>query len=314
MIPITVLILTFNEEQNIGRTLEALKWAKEILIVDSGSTDRTLEVARAAHPNVRVVHRPFDNHPNQWNFGLDQVTTEWVLTLDADYEVSPQLAAEIHALNPAADQIGYWTEFEYRIFGHPLRGSSYPPRIVLFKPAYARYVDDGHTQTLWIRDRAAAELRPPGQMSDAGGKTAGLLGELAGKIFHDDRKPLSRWLQEQDRYARLEARHLLAARAQPRSFKIEDRRSGTTNPTAPETPLSAVNSQRSTLTPQDRLRLKIFFAGPAMFLYLLFGRGLILDGWPGWFYVAQRTIAELLLSMRLLIKTKKLEDGSGDAG
>jgi hypothetical protein len=60
--------------------------------------------------------------------------------------------------------------------------------------------------------------------------------------------------------------------------------------------------------------LKIFFAGPAMFLYLLFGRGLILDGWPGWFYVAQRTIAELLLSMRLLIKTKKLEDGSGDAG
>src|SRR3954462_15584615 len=116
MVPVTGLILTFNEEANIGRTLAALNWAKEILIVDSGSTDRTLELAKVAHPNVRVIQRTFDSHPNQWNFGLDQLATEWVLTLDADYEVSPQLAAEISALNPKLDQIGYWAEFEYRIY------------------------------------------------------------------------------------------------------------------------------------------------------------------------------------------------------
>jgi hypothetical protein len=58
---------------------------------------------------------------------------------------------------------------------------------------------------------------------------------------------------------------------------------------------------------QDRLRRQIFFAAPAMFLYLLFGRGLILDGWPGWLYVAQRCVAELLLSMRLLIEREKLK-------
>src|SRR4051794_30904431 len=139
MIPLTALILTFNEEANIGRTLTALSWVKETLIIDSGSTDRTIVLAKAAHPNVRVVERQFDSHPNQWNFGLDQVTTDWVLTLDADYEVSPQLAAEIGALNAKPDQIGFWADFEYRIYGHPLPGSSYPPRIVLFKPSQARY-------------------------------------------------------------------------------------------------------------------------------------------------------------------------------
>jgi hypothetical protein len=61
------------------------------------------------------------------------------------------------------------------------------------------------------------------------------------------------------------------------------------------------------LSAQDRLRRGIFFAPPIMFLYLLFVRGLILDGWPGWFYVCQRTIAEFLLSIRLLIEREKLE-------
>src|SRR4051812_14923604 len=162
MASVTALILAYNEEPNIRRTLAALGWVKEVVIVDSGCTDRTIELATAAHPNVRVVHRPFDSHPNQWNFGLDQITTEWVLTLDADYEVSPRLAAEIQAIEPENQRLGYWAEFEYRIFGHRLRGSSYPPRIVLFRPSYARYVDDGHTQTLWIRD-AAGELRKPDQ-------------------------------------------------------------------------------------------------------------------------------------------------------
>jgi hypothetical protein len=58
---------------------------------------------------------------------------------------------------------------------------------------------------------------------------------------------------------------------------------------------------------QDRLRRKIIFAAPAMFLYLLFVRGLILAGWRGWYYVCQRTIAETLLSLRLLLGREKLE-------
>jgi glycosyltransferase involved in cell wall biosynthesis len=255
MISLTALVLTFNEEANISRTVEAVHWAKQIVIVDSGSTDRTLDLAKAAHPNVKIVQRQFDSHTHQWNFGLDQVATEWVLTLDADYELSPALQEEIAKLKSPADVAGYAARFQYRIFGHPLRATVYPPRVVLFRVAKARYVDDGHTQILRID-----------------GQTA----RLSGAIYHDDRKPLSHWIQAQDRYATIEARHLLALPLDQLSF-------------------------------QDRLRRKIFFAAPAMFLYLLFARGLILDGWPGWFYVAQRTIAELLLSMRLLIEKHDLE-------
>jgi glycosyltransferase involved in cell wall biosynthesis len=255
MISLTALVLTFNEEANIARTLGALSQIEKVFLIDSFSTDRTIEIANASHANVQVFQRTFDTHTQQWNFGLDQVATEWVLTLDADYELSPELREEIARLQPPADVIGYAAKFQYRIFGHPLRATVYPPRIVLFKVAKGRYIDDGHTQILRIDGQTAP---------------------LSGAIYHDDRKPLSQWIQAQDRYAAIEARHLLALPLDQLKF-------------------------------QDRLRRKIFFAAPAMFLYLLFARGLILDGWPGWFYVAQRTIAELLLSMRLLIEKHDLE-------
>ena len=72
---------------------------------------------------------------------------------------------------------------------------------------------------------------------------------------------------------------------------------------------SEVGSQKAKLNFQDRLRKRIYFAPAAMFLYLLFVRGLVLDGWPGWYYVLQRTIAELLLSLRLLTEREGLEQG-----
>ena len=285
---LSVLILTLNEEANIGRTIQALPEVEEVLVVDSGSSDRTLSIAADSSKNLRVVTRAFDSHTAQWNFGLDQVKTEWVLTLDADYELSKELRAEIMALHPSGDVSGYFADFVYRIYGHSLRASSYPPRVVLFRTSHGRYVDDGHTQTLWIYS-ASRELRPPS--ASAGTKT------LSGKIYHDDRKSLSDWLQAQDRYAILEARHLLEI---GKSGKSESGRNAGEG--------AARLSNAPSLSVQDRLRLKIFFAAPAMFFYLFFWRGLILDGWPGWFYVAQRTLAELLLSVRLLIEKYGLGD------
>ncbi len=251
---ITPLILTYNEAPNIGRTLAALSWAGEVVIIDSGSTDGTVEIARAAHPNVRVVERPFDTFANQCNFGLSHISTEWVLSMDADYVLTAELVAEIKALDPPPDVPGYSAEFRYCIFGHPLRSCVYPPRTVLYRRQLARYRDEGHGHRVSVD---------------------GKIRKVSGKIDHDDRKPFCDWLQAQDRYLKIEAQHLLS---QP----LEE------------------------LSAPDRLRLKIFFAAPAIFLYLLFVRGLILDGWPGWFYVCQRTIAELMLSMRLLIGREKL--------
>ncbi len=254
-IDVTALILTFNEQENIHRTLSALGWAREVVMIDSGSSDRTIEIAKSVRPDVHVLQREFDSFATQCNFGLSQISTEWVLSLDADYVLTPELIAEIAALNPAPDLAGYSVEFRYCIFGRPLRSTVYPVRAVLYRRQRAQYRDEGHGHRVVID---------------------GKVEKLSGRIDHDDRKPFSHWLRSQDNYAIIEARHLLSQ------------------------PLEKLNAQ-------DRLRRAIFFAPQGMFLYLLFGRGLILDGWPGWFYVAQRTIAELMLSVRLLIERETLK-------
>ncbi|MFN2508806.1 MAG: glycosyltransferase family 2 protein [Chthoniobacterales bacterium] len=259
---LTALVLTYNERENIERTLRALTWLPRVLIVDSFSIDDTCARAHA-FSNVEIVQRKFDTHTDQWNFGLDQIVTDWVLTLDADYEVSSALATEIQKLELSSSIAGYAAAFDFRIFGHSLRTSVYPPRTVLFEQRRGRYVQDGHTQLLQLDGPVAT---------------------FGNVIYHDDRKALSRWIQSQDRYTKIEAKHLLKLRS----------------------PEGGMRNQH--ISVQDRLRLKIYFAPAVMFLYLLFGRGLIFDGWPGWYYVMQRTIAEMLLSLRLLTERHRLEE------
>ena len=187
---ITPVILTFNEEANISRTLERLTWARRIVVVDSLSSDATVRLARN-FPQVAVISRAFTNHEDQWNFALDQADTEWVLTLDADYLLSRESIAELQTM-PAAKSgaVGYYAKFRYCVGGRPLRGSLYPPRIVLFRRSRGRYVNDGHTQKL---------------------RLDGTAGWLSSVIFHDDRKSLDAWLAAQNRYSTLEARKLSAA-------------------------------------------------------------------------------------------------------
>src|SRR6516165_2599530 len=84
---ITPILITFNEAPNIARTLDKLTWARRIVLVDSGSTDGTLEIL-ARYPRIALFSRAFDNFADQCNFGLAQVQTKWALSLDADYELS----------------------------------------------------------------------------------------------------------------------------------------------------------------------------------------------------------------------------------
>ena len=88
---ITPLILTYNEAPNIGRTLEQLRWARDIVVVDSFSNDETLEIV-SRFPQVRIYQREFDSHEKQWNFGLKEtgISLEWVLALDADYVLTEE--------------------------------------------------------------------------------------------------------------------------------------------------------------------------------------------------------------------------------
>jgi len=188
---LTALLLTYNEEANIERTLAALQWVPSIFVIDSGSTDRTLEIL-ASDPKVTTLHRPFDSFADQCNFGLDLIKSEWVLSLDADYVVTSALAEEICAYFRTPEPLlfaGFSIPFRYCIAGKPLRGTLLPPRICLYRTAGSRYRNDGH-----------------GHRVDVPGK----VGRLRHSILHDDRKPLERWLASQLRYLTIESRKLQA--------------------------------------------------------------------------------------------------------
>jgi glycosyltransferase involved in cell wall biosynthesis len=244
---ITPLILTYNEAPNIGRTLKKLSWAQRIVVIDSGSTDDTLEILWH-HPKVEVIHRSFTDFTSQWNFGLTKVLTPWVLSLDADYELSDELVRELGSLVPLDSADGYRASFVQRIYGRPLRDSLYPPRTVLFRRDKAFYRQEGHTQRAVIDGKVLS---------------------LRGVIYHDDRKPLARWLMAQQRYAREEAEYLRACR-------------------------------RDQLPLADRVRLMGWPAPLAVLLYVLFVKRSLLDGWPGWFYALQRVLVEAMLALELM--------------
>lgn len=182
---ITPVILTKDEEPNIGRTLAQLAWAAEVIVVDSFSTDATLEIARR-FPNVRVLQRPFDEHAAQWTFGLQHVRTPWFLALDADYYLPEELVRELEVLEPGTLR-GFRAAFRYAVHGKPLRASLYPPRIVLAMTAHSSFWQDGHTQRIAV-DGDAGDLRTP--------------------IVHDDRKSFRSFVERQKRYMVQEAEKL----------------------------------------------------------------------------------------------------------
>jgi glycosyltransferase involved in cell wall biosynthesis len=182
---LTPFILTYNEEPNLARCLESVKWASQILVLDSGSTDGTAAIV-ARYPQARIVVRPFDCHSNQANFGHTEIATPWVLSLDADYVISPELRDEIEATMTTADAgTVYFAPFKFRVYGKLLRTCFMPPRGILYALAGAVYDQDGHTQRLSTHGRRTAMLR--------------------NFIIHDDRKALPRWLESQRKYAVLEA-------------------------------------------------------------------------------------------------------------
>ena len=93
---VTPVVLTYNEEPNIGRTLESLRWARQVVVVDSGSTDQTEAIARS-FGNMKWFVRAFDTHIAQWQFGVQQteISSQYVLALDADMQVSDAFLQEL---------------------------------------------------------------------------------------------------------------------------------------------------------------------------------------------------------------------------
>ena len=246
---ITPIVLTYNEAPNIARCLERLQGFDQVMIVDSGSTDETIAIV-AGFSNTRVVSRPFDSFAGQWNFAIREggLKTKWVLAMDADYILTDAFLEELAQLDPSSETMAYRIAFEYCVFGKTLSGTLYPPIIALYRYRDTHYVQDGHCMRAQV---------------------SGAVRDLKCRVLHDDRKPLSRWLASQAKYAEQESELLLGKEA-------------------------------NELRIQDRLRRMIVITPWLVPLYCLtVGRG-ALDGWAGIYYALQRGVAEALLALKLI--------------
>lgn len=153
MVGISVTIITLNEEANIKRCLKSVKnFADEIILVDSYSSDNTVEVAKRL--GAEVHERKFDNYANQKNYALSKTSGEWILSLDADEEISPELATEIKSQtsNLKSSVVAYSIPRKNIIFGKFIRYTRWQPEldrhIWLWKKNSGKWVGDIHEEVV----------------------------------------------------------------------------------------------------------------------------------------------------------------------
>ncbi len=188
----TPVILTLNEEENLGRCLASLALFPRVVVVDSGSTDGTERIARATR-NVAWFVRPWDGFGGQWRYALSEtgIGTPFVLALDADMAVPGELGAELAEFARRADVDGAVIGFEYRIQGRPLAGSLYPPQLRFLRLSKARAGQKGHAHVLEVDGRVT---------------------RARNRLVHDDRKGLEAFVRAQVGYSARELPALFEAR------------------------------------------------------------------------------------------------------
>ena len=185
---LTLLVPTFNEADCLERCLaSAVGLADEVLVVDSFSTDRTLEIARAF--GARILHREYENSASQKNWAIPQATHPWILLLDADEWLSPELREELAAWKKAPKPAvhGYWMYRANHFMGQRIRFSGWQNDKVirLFQRDTCRYEPKN----------VHAEIIPNGPVS-----------VLRHRLFHDTYKGLEHHRLKLDRYAAWQAK------------------------------------------------------------------------------------------------------------
>lgn len=206
---ITAAVITRNEERQIGACLDTLAWADDLLVCDAYSTDHTPELARAR--GARVQQRAFDDFARQRNAALRHLRADWVLFVDADERVTPELAAEVRAAvdATASDRpsdvpapVGFWVPRRNIVLGRWIRGGGWYPdyQLRLLKLGKTRY----------------DESRPVHEVVLLDGPT----GHLANCFVHLNYERLGQLLSKQAAYAALEVRALRAQGAHGRARAV----------------------------------------------------------------------------------------------
>ena len=201
---LSVAIVTLNEEENLARTLASVAWAEEIVVVDSGSTDRTVEIAR--NYGATVIEREWPGFAAQKNFAISQCTGTWILTLDADEELTPELQQQVRTVlnsNPPTD--AFYLKRRNCFLGRWIKhGGFYPdPKLRLFRRSAANFA-----QTPRFAERPVHEVIAFDGVSDT----------LDFDIVHHAYPTLTHYIEHMDRYSNLGAEILVARGKTSRSW------------------------------------------------------------------------------------------------
>jgi glycosyltransferase involved in cell wall biosynthesis len=202
---LSVVIITFNEEANMGRTLASIEplvadGKGEIIVVDSGSTDRTVEIAKSF--GAKVFVEDWKGYAAQKNSAIDKATGDWILSLDADEEVSDGLRKEIEEIcsGPAEDgfgsEDGYWIKRQNQFLGRRLRHGGFWPdlKLRMFRRGMGRVENRTVHETFQITGR---------------------LGKLYYPLIHHSYPTLSDYIEHMNRYSSLGA-EMVAAKGRVR--------------------------------------------------------------------------------------------------
>lgn len=188
---LSVAIITWNEEERLRACLESVAWASEIVVVDAESTDKTVGIAREFTDRIWV--RPWAGFAAQKNFALDQTTGEWVLSLDADERVSPELRTEFEAVLQARDAAdGYAVPRKNFFWGAWVRhGGLFPDwQLRLFRRGRGRFVEHPVHESVEVR---------------------GTVARLSQPLLHQSYRSLAEFVERSNRYSTLAARQWLDA-------------------------------------------------------------------------------------------------------
>jgi glycosyltransferase involved in cell wall biosynthesis len=266
---ISVLILTKNEEQDLPGCLESVRWSDDIHVYDSCSTDRTVEIAKAA--GVKVTQRPFDNWSAHQNWGLQNIPFKypWVYYSDADERMTPELVASVgEAVQSPGANIAFRVQRRDFLYGRWLKHVTASPfNIRLFRPEKMRY------------ERVVNPVSIPD----------GPVGELSGYFDHFPfSKGARHWLEKHNSYSTLEAQQIVSNRAAHNTFSMR------------QAFLAKDRNER-------RYHQKeLFYRMPARplvkFMLLYVAKRGFLDGSAGLTYAALQSIYEYMI----VLKTREL--------
>jgi len=268
MANVSVIILTLNEELNLPAALDSVKgWAQEVFVVDSLSTDRTVEIAEESKADgVQVVLHAFEDYSKQWNWALENLPLagEWTLKLDADERVPEDFKLEANRLfeSAASNLDGVYFRRKVRFLGGWLNWG---------------LTRNNYDLRLWKTGRAVFEDRPVNEHVLVQGDTT----EMSSFVNHEDFKDLAEWVDKQNRYTSMEAvcqiKGQLLGGVKPRFFGKADER-------------------RMWLR---RVYFRLPFRPILFFFYAYFFKAGFLDGKPGFNYALLQAVNLHILDLKV---------------